>query len=146
MTEQEIAGIVERMAELDEEITARQGEQAMLWKRIYEMADEIAGAEQAWRWVHPTLKRTIGRTMAENSPQLDQAVLQGWVTDEQWQICTKQVRTFDLERLTAAVAAGTIDKTDVEEATSQKPPTTRKHWKVASKDELAALAERVAGG
>lgn len=139
MTEQIVQGIVERLKVIGDEIITLDSESDMLWGQFYALVDDIAGEDEGYRWTHPQLRMTIGRVMAENSPRLDEGKLKETLTDEQWQICTKQIRAFDLERLTTAVSNGDIAKEDVEEATTQKPPTARKHFKSASKEELKAL-------
>lgn len=144
MADPEIRGVLERIHRLRGEVEEREGEEAVLWKRVYAMADEIAGEDESWRWTHPQLKWTIGRIMAENSPRLDPAKLELSLTEEQWRQCTRQVRIFDLERLTEMVNKELISQDDVNAATEQKPPTSRKHFKAASKDELRKLAEEAA--
>ena len=137
-----VRGIVERIAEIREATTALEAEQNMLWTQFYGYIDDTHGAGEPFRWTHPDLKITIGRVMAENSPILDQGKLQEILTPEEWQAVTKQVRSFDLDRLEAQVGAGKIKADDVAEATTQAPPTTRKHFKPASKTELLELASK----
>jgi hypothetical protein len=134
-----VSGILERLDKIQEEETKLSTESDMLWKRMYDLIDDTVGEGEPYRWTHPTLKKTIGRVMANNSPMLDQNVLKASLKSDQWKLCTKQQQVFDLERLTTAVADGKIDKGDVAAATTTKPPTARKHFKAASKDELKAL-------
>lgn len=136
-----VQGIVERLHSIGEEKTTLEAEEAMLWAQFYGFIDDTVGQERAYRWTHPELKLTIGRIMADNSPRLDEHKLKEQLTDDQWQICTKQIRAFDLERLTVAVAEDKINKDDVIAATITKPSTARKHFKPASKAELQALEE-----
>lgn len=139
MTEQIINGIVERLKTIEDEMVTLESEKDMLWSQFYGLVDDLVGEGEGYRWTHPKLKMTIGRVMAENSPRLDEGKLKEILSDDQWQICTKQIRAFDLDRLTVAVSNGDIAKEDVEEATTQKPPTARKHFKGANKDELKTL-------
>jgi hypothetical protein len=138
---QMVRGIVERLKTISEEVITLGAEEEMLWKQFYGFIDDAVGADQPYRWTHPDLKMTIGRVMAENSPRLDVGRLEEILTDDEWRLCTKQVRIFDADRLTAEVAAGGIKKDDVQAATSQKPPTSRKHFRSASKDELKKLEQ-----
>lgn len=139
--EQVVRGIVERLAQIEQATTKLEAEQDMLWRQFYGLVDDTVGADQPYRWTHPTLKITIGRVIAENSPRLDEAALEKSLTEEQWRICTRQMRVFDMERLTKAVAEDQIQQADVQAATSQKSPTARKHFKPASKAELKELEE-----
>ncbi len=134
-------GILERLKIIGEEQTKLAAETDMLWSRMYAFIDDVAGENQAYRYTHPTLKWTIGRVIAENSPRLDPEALKTSLPTDQWKLCTKQQRVFDLDRLTEAVAEGKISKDDVASATTTKPPTSRKHFKAASKDELKKLEE-----
>ncbi len=135
-----VSGILERLNTIDEEETTLTAESDMLWKQLYELIDDTVGADEPYRWTHPDLKKTIGRVIANNSPVLDQDVLKASLPTSQWKLCTKQKQVFDLGRLTDAVVDGKISKDDVNAATTTKPPTARKHFKAASKDELKALA------
>ncbi len=138
---QMVKGIVERLKDISEEKTTLEAEETMLWAKFYGYVDDTEGEGQPYRWTHPDLKWTIGRVMAENSPRLDETRLKEQLTETQWQMCTKQIRAFDLDRLTDAVAGQKIDKEDVVAATTTKPPTARKHFKAASKAELQTLEE-----
>lgn len=130
-----IHAIVEQVKGIREQRETLDIEEDMLWKHVFDIADDIEGPEKPYRYTHRELLLTIGRVMAENSPRLDEEKLKEILTDEQWIICTKQERVFDIERLTIAVAKGVISKEDVESATEQKPPTARKHFKPANKEE-----------
>ncbi len=136
---QMVKGIVERLKTINEEKTTLGAEETMLWEQFYDFINDTVGEGKAYRYTHPELKQTIGRIMAENSPRLDEEKLEAVLTDDEWRTVTKQVRIFDLERLTEQVAGGKINKDDVASATTQKPPTARKHFKPASKAELAEL-------
>ncbi len=136
-----VKGIVERLQDIQTEKTTIEAEEAMLWKQFYGLIDDTVGEDEPFRWTHPDLLLTIGRVMATNSPRLDQADLKSLLPTSQWKLCTKQEQVFNLERLTAAVADGKVSKDDVAEATTQKPPTARKHFKPASKAELAEIAK-----
>ncbi len=134
-----VNGIVERLAAIVEEKTTLEAEEQMLWDQFYGFINDTVGEGEPYRWTHPTLKLTIGRVMADNSPKLDVEALEGILLPKEWQLCTKQIRSFDLERLEEAVAAGKIKRDDVTAATTTKDPTARKHFKPASKAELLQL-------
>ena len=138
---QMVRGIIERLKTIGEEVNTLGAEEEMLWKQFYGFIDDAVGVDQPYRWTHPDLKMTIGRVMAENSPRLDTKILQSALSTEEWQLCTKQIRAFDLEKLEAAIAAGTIKKQDVAMATTAKDPTARKHFRPASRDELKQLEQ-----
>lgn len=138
---QMVRGIIERLKTIGEEVTTLGAEEGMLWEQFYGFIDDAVGVDQPYRWTHPDLKMTIGRVIAENSPRLDVEKLEGILTADEWKLCTKQVRVFDADRLTTEVAAGNIKKEDVQAVTSQKPPTSRKHFRPASKDELKQLEQ-----
>ena len=141
MTQSELASIIRRLDEMKKGDADRAAEQEILWKRVYELADDLAGEGEAYTYLDPELKMSIGRSVAQSKPQLDVAALRLALTDEEWKLVTRQERVFDADKLELAVAQDKIAAAVVQEATTTPPPTMRKSGpKAATKAQLVELA------
>src|SRR3990167_5658048 len=96
---QEVHAIAARILEIREERDDLDTEEKGLWKRIFEIADDIAGDGQSWRFVDPELGKVIGREMHQQSPRIIVGMLQAALKKEEWLMVTRQERVLDNTKL-----------------------------------------------
>src|SRR3990167_733294 len=107
-----------------------------LWKRVYEIADDVAGPGQSYKFTDPELEKTIGREMHTQSPRIIVEKLQAALNHEQWLLATREERVVDTTKLEKGVTSGKIPIETVQECTEHPDPIPHKKFGNASKADM----------
>lgn len=135
----EVSAIVKQMQKIRNEQGELNEEETILWRRFFDIADDIAGANQNHRYVEPKLKLYIAREMHQQTPSLNVAQLEATLTPEQWKLVTRQQRVFSMAHLEDALAKGLVDRTLVESFMETKPSVPHRRFGPATKGDLESL-------
>ena len=130
---EELHGMSKQLLKLRKAKGKIEQEEALLWKRFFEIADDLEGEDQSFRYVDPELQMAMAREMHQAQPQVNVDHLGTLLTDEQWKMVTKPQRVFEMGLLEEAVARGKIEAEMVERATERKPPVHHKKFGPISK-------------
>lgn len=125
---QELTAIVielDRIRNSKEELAE---EEDLLWKRFYEVADDVVGVQESYKFTHPENGITIAREMHNTAPRLDISGLSNQLTDEQWELVSIPQRIFDISKLESALANGQVTKELVEQFTERPAPVPHKKF------------------
>ena|SRR3990167_9740474 len=114
-------------------------QESELWKRVYEIADDIAGPGQSYKFTDPELEKTIGREMHTQSPRIVVEKLQAALTYEQWLLATREERVVDAVKLEKGVATGKIPVEIVQECTEHPNSIPHKKFGSASKADMEKI-------
>lgn len=136
----EQAAILRKIMWLKERLAEVQAELDLNWDRFNEIAIDIAGEDETYKYVDSELKMVLSRQVAR-SDRLDEAKLFQDLPKEQWMEITKVERHIDNDLLERAVAQGRVETEVVAAARIVKFTPSRIGPKAASKDDLAALAK-----
>ena len=135
----EIKTIIQNISLLRDKKSGIEEEEATQWRRFYEIADDIVGPGQNYRFTDPELKQTIAREMHQQSPRTDPAKLEAGLSHEEWLMVTQQVRILDLNKLERALGLGELSPEGlqvVREATEHPEPVPHKKFSAATKKDL----------
>src|SRR3989304_5567375 len=135
----ELTAIIQEMSKVRAKKDELDEEEQVLWKRFYEIADDLAGEEQSFRFVEPSLEMFMAREMHQTTPRLDVDSLSKELSDSEWELIRVLQRVFDITRLEAAVALGQISKEVVEGHTERPPAVPHKKFGPASKKDLEGV-------
>ena len=136
----EAQGILSRLIELGEEEQKTTDEKSLLWKRLYEIADDTEGENEPYRFIDPETMMVVGRTVAKGE-RLDEAKLEGALTKEEWRGVTQVHRSIDMEKLEVAVGRGEISADTVNDAKTTTLTPRKFGPRKASKEDRTKLAE-----
>src|SRR3990167_5606062 len=103
-------------------------EEAVLWKRFFEIADDLAGESESYRFVDPELELSIAREMHQASPRLNVEDLGAELNDAEWALISVPKQVFDIDRLEAAITLGQISKEVVERHTERPAAVPHKKF------------------
>lgn len=132
---QEIVAIMQEVKRVRESKANLDTEEKLLWDRFFEIADDISGPNENYRFVSPELDLSIGREMHQASPKLKVEELKKALTEEQWMAVTKVERVLDQGKLEEAIARDEIPGTLVDQfVENYEPVAHRKFGKVTKKD------------
>ena len=132
----EISAIIKEIQRIREHKAGLEDEEKVLWNRFFEIADDLAGPQQSYRFVDEDLQLAIAREMHQAAPKLKVNELQKDLTYEQWVACTRQERVLDILKLEAAVARGIINAGQVDSFTEYYAPVPHKKFGTATKKDL----------
>ena len=135
MTE-EVTAIATRILELREEKDRLVEEETTLWKRFFEIADDLAGENESYKVLIPELERTIAREMHQATDSLIIDDLKASLTDEEWKMVSIQTRVFDMTKLEEAIGKDKIDSDLVSKHTEHKDPVAHKKFSRATAKEM----------
>ena len=130
---EELHGMSKQLLKLRKAKSKIEQEEALLWKRFFEIADDLEGEDQSFRYVDPELQMAMAREMHQAQPQINVEVLAPMLTAEQWKMITRIERVFYMGLLETAVAKEKIDAAAVERATERKEPVPHKKFGPISK-------------
>ncbi len=137
----EVSAIATRIRDLRVALADLNDEERILWKRFFEICDDLAGEKESYKAVVPEIEYVIAREMHNVSPKLLVESLKADLTAEQWKAITKQERVLDMARLETAIGKGVIDLKVVTNHTELKDPVAHKIFKAASKKEMQDVQE-----
>ena len=142
---EEIAEIATRMNRLEQDITYAKEEQDTLWKRFFEICDDLVGENVNYKHVvlpeHPRPGLSIAREMHQAAPKLLADELVKELTPAQWKAVSTKTRVLDMEKLEKEIAKGEIKTDLVAEYTEYKEPVAHRKFKIATKKELKDAKE-----
>ncbi len=131
--------IIQRLLELKADKERLEAEETMLWKRVYDIADDTAGEGKPYRYIDRETLMAIGRTTAV-SETLDSDGLLAYpgLSPAVRKVITRTVVVVDPVQLEATVRQGKLPADLVRQFTTRKE-TTRKFLHAATKEEKAAI-------
>ena len=132
----EVSAIATRIRDLRVSLTDLNDEERLLWKRFFEICDDLAGEKESYKAIITEIEYVIAREMHQVSPKLLVDDLKKELTHEQWKAITRQERVFDIAKLETAIGKGVIDLKVVTDHTELKSPIAHKIFKAASKKEM----------
>ena len=132
----EVSAIATRIRDLRVALADLNDEERLLWKRFFEICDDLAGEKESYKAIVFEIEYVIAREMHDVSPKLLVESLKADLTHEQWKAITKQERVFDMVKLETAIGKGVIDLKVVTDHTELKDSIPHKIFKAASKKEM----------
>lgn len=132
----EVTAIATRLKELrttSEQITE---EEDTLWKRFFEICDDLAGEKENYKAVIPEIGWAIAREMHQASPKLLVENLKKELTEEGWKLISRPERVLDMSKLEYAIDKGLISTDLVNEHTESKNPVAHKKFRAATAQEI----------
>lgn len=133
MSTQEITGILIEMNKIRLKKAELVEEEDLLWKRFFEIADDVMGQQESYKFTDLELGLSIAREMHSVAPRLDIDGLSNQLTDEQWELISVPQRVFDIDKLEVALATGQVTKSIVEQYTERPVPIPHKKFTKVTK-------------
>lgn len=132
----EVSAIATRIRNLRVSLADLNDEERILWKRFFEICDDLAGEKENYKAIITEIECVIAREMHQSSPKLIVDNLKQELTHEQWKAITRQERVLDMDKLEKAIGKGVIDLKVVTDHTEIKDSTAHKIFRAASKKEM----------
>ena len=132
----EVSAIATRIRDLRVALADLNDEERLLWKRFFEICDDLAGEKESYKAIVSEIEYVIAREMHDVTPKLLVESLKADLTHEQWKNITKQERVLDMSKMETAIGKGVIDVELVGTHTEYKDPIPHKIFKAASKKEM----------
>ncbi len=134
----EMGALCKELLKLRKKREGIEGEETAAWRRVYELADDIAGEGEAYRFLVTEQEKVIGRSIAI-SHRLDPVQLQAALTPDEWKKVTVTQRVLDPAKLETLIVDKVIDADKVAECESETR-TARKLLGEPNKEERGAIA------
>ena len=135
----ELQGIINEVQKIRQKRTNLDEEESLLWKRFFEIADDLAGEGMSYRFVDPDTELFMAREMHQQAPKLNIDALSAQLSDSEWGLISEVERVFKIERLEAALALGQINKAVIEKNTEYPTAVPHKKFGIATKKDLDEL-------
>lgn len=132
----EVTSIATRIKQLREEKDKLTEEEDTLWKRFFEICDDLAGEEENYKTIVLEIEQVIGREMHLASPKLLVEELKKGLTNKEWESITRRERVFDMTKLEEQIGKGNISVELVNKHTEHKKPVAHRKFKSATAKEL----------
>ena len=135
----ETSAIASRLLELQVEKERAAEEEDTLWKRFFEICDDIAGENESHKvlitdFIPPVV---ISREMHQATDKVLIDALKKDLDEGQWKTITIQTRVLDMDLLTAALGKGEIPIELVSKHTEHKPPVPHKKLRLATEKDIS---------
>lgn len=136
------AAILEKLLELKGAKEKIQAEEDLLWKIFYEIADDIAGPDNPYRYLNKENGMVIERIIAQSDLLNEEALLADpALLPAQRRLIVIKVERVDSDMLAVALKTGKLDTDIVARHTQHKVQQRKIGPKQATKAELAELQQ-----